>query len=639
MGNSLDDQFNLHLKTLALELEKEKETERLEFKREWLDLPLLERKRKGITIHPVYFEDIFASIGGKVKVKFRFPRCVHSFSSGQLIRLFRDEESCEGVLSSIGKEEMEIILEEMPEWAEEGKPGIDQVFQETTYKEMEKAIPHVNRHGSDNKNYSRKILAGFVDGIHLLTIQNDQTSEISKDLNESQKKAVLGILQTDDVALVHGPPGTGKTTVLVEAMGILSSREEKILMCAPTNTACDLVAEKLSERGVSVLRLGHPARVSENLHQLTLDGMLENHSESKLLKKYRKEANDALKNARKFKRQFGAKERAERQASWQEYRSILGSIRQIEDGLTDQILSRSDVIVTTLVGASSRLIRNIDFNIVILDEATQALEGAAWIPLLRASRLILAGDHKQLPPVVKSESDFLKYTLFERAIDFHTDNLTGRTFFLDTQYRMEPTIMGFSNGEFYNNRLIAANSILNRNDTIPEPFLLPVVFIDTAGSDCEEQEDEATESLKNTGEADSILKLVEKIQPFLLENGFDLGVMATYRAQADLLQDLMDQCESCKPVKIDTNTVDSFQGGERDVVIISLVRSNDNNDIGFLSDLRRMNVALTRARRMLVVVGNSGTISGHPFYERFLSYVESTGEMRSIWDPDLEMMD
>ena len=445
-------------------------------------------------------------------------------------------------------------------------------------------------------------------------------------------------MRARDVAVVHGPPGTGKTTTLVQAIIHTLYEEKQVLVCAQSNTAVDLLTEKLAASGITVLRLGHPARIDSDLQRFTFDASFERHSQYQQLKNWRREAQKLQQQARKFKRNFGPIERAERQNLLQTARDLMNEVRNLEKFLIQDTLNIPQVITTTLVGAATPMLKNKVFSTVFIDEASQALEPATWIPILKAKRVVFAGDHCQLPPTVKSNEALRKgfaVTLFEKCIDTLPESVM-----LNEQYRMHQTIMGFSSGEFYNQQLIAHPTVQSRQLGEAEILQTSFEFIDTAGSGFDEQTDNQTESKLNPQEADFLLRHLNNIWLQLAAeqpNSWHtktLGIISPYKAQVKYLAEQLQNYPQLWEAKaqITIQTIDGFQGQERDCIGISLVRSNANNEIGFLSDTRRMNVALTRAKTKLVVVGNSATISSNAFYQRFLDYTERNNLYRTIWE-------
>ena len=445
-------------------------------------------------------------------------------------------------------------------------------------------------------------------------------------LNTDQEKAVNNVLEAKDVAVVHGPPGTGKTTTLVEAIYETLRREPQVMVCAQSNMAVDWISEKLVDRGVNVLRIGNPSRVNDKMLSFTYERRFESHP-----------LYPDLWSVRKAVRQI-YKEKG-RSDSWhQKIERLKSRATELELRINNDIFSSAHVIASTLVGSSSRLLSGMKFSTLFIDEAAQALEAATWIPVRRAGRIILAGDHCQLPPTVKSFEalkDGLGKSLMERIVVNHPNAVT----LLSTQYRMHEDIMGFSNRWFYGSAMKAAPEVRYRGIL---DYDTPIEWIDTAGfADTSESEENGQDEkfsfaetvTKNSGKVNkdeallSLMTLKDYVDRIgvarILEESLDIGLISPYRAQTIYLRQLIRRIPFFKPLRkfISINTVDGFQGQERDIIIISMVRSNEDRRIGFLSDLRRMNVAMTRARMKLIIVGNSATLTHHKFYRELYDYI------------------
>ncbi|HRG37818.1 MAG TPA: AAA domain-containing protein [Bacteroidia bacterium] len=471
--------------------------------------------------------------------------------------------------------------------------------------------------------------------------QFDKTKTIDaiQGLNVSQQEAVQKILTAKDVAIIHGPPGTGKTTTLVQAIRQTLKTEPQVLVCSSSNTAVDLLTEKLFKEGMQVLRLGNPARISEEVLSSTLDSKLMAHESYKEIKNYRKTADEYFRMAGKYKRTFGREEREQRQLFYNEARKIMKDARALEDYIVMDLFDKAQVIACTPVISAGRMMRNRQFSTVFIDEAAQALEPMCWIPITRSNRVIFAGDHFQLPPTVKSkkaEEEGLKETLFE-----HCMHIPGIAVMLNTQYRMHEWIMNYSSRKFYQNELKADATVkdhLLSND--PAHYLLnvPVEFIDTAGCGYTEITNPESLSISNPEEAQLLLKHLKLVlQQYTLvpdNKPIRIGVISPYKEQVQYLTQLISTEEELKPYasQLAVKTVDGFQGQEKDIIYISLVRSNEKMEIGFLNDIRRMNVALTRAKKKLIVIGDSATLGNHPFYKEFLDYTERIMAYKSAWE-------
>ncbi|MGI4021797.1 MAG: AAA domain-containing protein, partial [Janthinobacterium lividum] len=436
-----------------------------------------------------------------------------------------------------------------------------------------------------------------------------------------------------ELAIVHGPPGTGKTTTLVQAIkALFQQNNRQILVVAPSNTAVDLLTEKLADEGLNVLRVGNPARVSERLAATTLDSKMAVHSGMKEIKKLKKQAAEYKNMAHKYKRNFGRAEQEQRKALFNEAHKIIKEVGKTEQFMMDEILAKAEIITATLVGANHYTVRNLKFDVVVIDEAGQALEPACWIPILKAQKVVLAGDHHQLPPTIKSAEaarNGLNNTLLEKCAVRHPEAVV----LLEEQYRMHETIMGYSSGVFYQQQLKAhasvAQHLLFEQD-------LPLLFVDTAG--CGFNEKAEGTSTANPEEAAFLIKhltqfVAELEAHYDVENFPTIGIISPYKQQIIVLKEALVSADLQKYTeKISVNTIDSFQGQERDIIYISLTRSNNHNEIGFLSDIRRMNVALTRARKKLVVIGDSSTLSKLPFYADFITYAEQKNAYQSAWE-------
>jgi ATP-dependent RNA/DNA helicase IGHMBP2 len=448
-------------------------------------------------------------------------------------------------------------------------------------------------------------------------------------LNASQIAAVEFALSAADAAIVHGPPGTGKTRTVVELIRQAVARGEKVLACGPSNLSVDNLLERLVAAGVRVVRLGHPARVLPQLQEHTLDLLVDAHPDVALARKLLREADKLRDKASRFTRAKplpGARHEMRSEA-----RELVADARRIEAQVVEHLLDSADVLCATLTGLYDEVLGERTFDLAVIDEAAQVIEPACWIPLLRAGRVVLAGDHCQLPPTIISTAaarEGLAVSLPERLIDLLGPQIARR---LTTQYRMHEAIMGFSSAEFYDDSLVADESVAEHLlRDLPEiadgPLTAgPLQFIDTAGAGYDEELEPDGESRRNPAEAEIVGRQVEALLAAGIAPG-DIAVIAPYAAQVRLIR------EQLGSLGLEIDTVDGFQGREKEAVIISLVRANPKGEIGFLDDTRRMNVALTRARRKLIVIGDSATIGGHTFYSRLLTYFESHAAYRTVWE-------
>jgi superfamily I DNA and/or RNA helicase len=452
-------------------------------------------------------------------------------------------------------------------------------------------------------------------------------SPLDSTLNESQREAIILALAAKDAAIIHGPPGTGKTTAVVELIRQAVRRRERVLACAPSNLAVDNLLEKLLTSGEEVVRLGHPARVSEPLREHVLDVLAESHPDARQARKFYKEAHALFRKAGRWTR--AKPEPGERGNLRREARSLIDDARKLEGRAVERILDGAPIVCATLTGLHPDILGDRFFDLVVIDEACQTPEPACWIAIGRAKRVVLAGDHCQLPPTVLSleaARQGLGMSLMERLVARFGPAVTRR---LRVQYRMHEAIAGFSSAEFYESDLVAHEAVkrhLLRDlpGVASEPIAeTPVQFIDTAGAGYDEEE--VSDSRRNRQEAGLVAKKVRE----LLATGLaaeQIAVIAPYSAQVKLLRDLL-------PIPgLEIDSVDGFQGREKEAVVVSMVRSNTDGDVGFLTDVRRTNVALTRARRKLIVVGDSATLAHHSFYQRLLGYFERIGAHGSVWE-------
>lgn len=491
--------------------------------------------------------------------------------------------------------------------------GVQLYFDDTSYKTMFAALHEVITARDNRTAHLREVLLGS-----LPASRRDLPRVSLPWLNKSQEKAVNAVLAAREVAVVHGPPGTGKTTTLVEAVFETLHRENQVMVSAQSNTAVDWIAEKLVDRGINVLRIGNPTRVNDKMLAFTYERRFEAHADYPELWNVRRAIREATASLRKGGR-------GERDGLRNHLSRLRARATELEIRIDSQLFSEARVIACTLVGAANRVLERKRFSSLFIDEAAQAVEAACWIAITRADRVILAGDHCQLPPVIKcmeAARGGLDRTLLEKVVATKPETVS----LLTIQYRMHEDIMGFSSRWFYHNQLQAAPEVKYRGIL---DFDTAISWIDTAGMDFNEKcVGEATGRL-NTGEAEMLmqqLKLyMERIgADRILDERIDFGVISPYRAQVQYLRRLLKKDAFFRPFRglITVHTVDGFQGQERDVIFISLVRANENGQIGFLRDLRRMNVAITRARMKLLILGDADTLTRHRFYKELYEYIE-----------------
>lgn len=637
---NITEELTKGLKLLRLEWQEDL----AQYRKKFLNNSLSDKKKEGITWHPVQLKKSKIGMGERLMVELERSDTKHpsSFSSGKSVSFFTTQDSYQsaehrisGVINYVKQSSMMVTLQvdELPDWMQGSRLGVDLLFDEASYREMEYALKKVISPVDRRVQELAEVLLG--DKVpQVLPLQ----LPVKPHLNFSQNQACELIANAQDVAVVHGPPGTGKTTTLIEAIQDSVMAQESVLVCAPSNAAVDLLVEKLVDRGIETLRIGHPARVEEKILNQTLDAKMAFHDSYRDLKKLRKETDQYLKLAKQYKRNFGHEERMQRKLMYGEVSRLREAAKSLEEYIQFDVFQKTKVFASTLVGASSHQLKGMKFDVVFIDEAAQGLEAATWIPILKAKKIVFAGDHCQLPPTIKSyqaAKDGLAETLFEKVIA----RKSQVSQMLQVQYRMPELIMGFSNAEFYQGRLIADES--TKAHVFPTEGNV-IEWIDTAGAGYSDQQEAESLSTCNPEEAlfaaSYLNELVEGIgSESFLGKSWSIGLIAPYSAQVRLLRTLVFESEEYPGLRqvrdqLTIDTVDGFQGQERDLMMLSLTRSNEQGEIGFLADERRMNVALTRAKRKLVLIGDSSTLAQHPFFDRLLQYVEKSGGYRSVWE-------
>ncbi len=628
------------LKQLLHLMELEKEEEIRQYKEILAQLPISERIKKGACWFPLQIEQLGWSLGDHPFVLIERTQQVqmaHKFRAGAVVSLFSEQSGQEqqrpelGVIHFVDRNKMKIILygTEIPYWLQKGRIGVQLAFDERGHLEMVKAVKQVMQAEKNRTAELREILLGYK------AAQWNEYYQITEQihLNDSQNKAIENILGAVDVAIIHGPPGTGKTTTLVEAIKQIVKKESPVLVCAPSNTAVDFLTEKLHQAGVSVVRIGNLSRVDEDLLQHTVEGILEGRPEAKEIKKMKIEASQLYKQAERHYRTYGSSEREEKKSLKNEARSLIHHAKMLEDYVIEKILTEADVICCTLVSAMNKYIEKKTFKTVVIDEAAQALEPACWIAIGKAQRVIFAGDPFQLPPTVKSmqaQQGGYSKTLLEKMIERQP-----RVDLLKVQYRMNEKIMGFSNALFYQNELKAASFVSQWTIGTNEGYdSEPISFIDTAGCGYEESINTETKSYYNPDEYAILRMHLDRLLYYSSAvSGLQIGIISPYKEQVIYMQEqIKSDFDHFPDADITVDTIDSFQGQERDIIYISLVRSNDSGEIGFLKDSRRMNVAMTRAKKKLIIIGDSATLGAHPFYEKLLTYCEQCQGYKTAWE-------
>ena len=609
-------------------------------------MPLVQRVKKGFSWYPLQVTESGYGIGGRPEVTLvREGEESHQFRAGTSVNLFTTQPLANGpqrsgVIKYVKKQKMVVVLggEDLPDWLQAGGVGVDLMFDERTYVEMDRAIQTLEMAEGGRIAELRDVLMG-TRRAEYNPIPDDTVAHLGH-LNDSQRSAVAHVLGARHVGLIHGPPGTGKTTTLVAAVKELLKTEDRILFCTPSNSAADLVTLRLTDQNVRVVRTGNISRVEEDVLRHTLDVQIAEHPDTVQVKKLRKEAAD-------LRRKAGKAKGRNKGIMYRDAGRLNGWAKQLEDRTLDHTLDTAEVVVCTLVGAAASILSGHEFKTCIIDEAAQALEPATWIPILKSSRVILAGDPFQLPPTVKAkqaEKEGFNITLLEKCLVEDIAKKAGLSrasnraerldnALLQVQYRMNEPIMGYSNEYFYDGKLRAADLVAGRS--LPSvPLAESVVFIDTAGTGFEEKLHPQFKSRYNEGEIglliEHLLDLKGKIPHD--ERLPSVAVISPYREQIIRAEEALEDEPRAGDFRITVNTVDGFQGRERDVVYVSLVRSNTRGEIGFLADYRRMNVALTRARKYLIVIGDSGTVGNDAFFQGFLDYVEKHGLYQTAWE-------
>ena len=621
------------LQQQRLLLQLEYETEKEAFRQQTQQTGIERRVKRGDAWWPVKFSKSYYNSLNQLAVELvrtADTDIEHNFEFGKPVAFFRIDSGetaihhfrLTGIVSYVDGDRMVVTVPDgfptvdlQNATTPDSSLGIQLSFDETSYRLMMEALDRTIK-GKGRLGYLRDLFYSH---------QKPETFVFPPIhfpyLNATQEEAVNMVLRAKDVAIVHGPPGTGKTTTLVEAIRETLMRENQVLVCAQSNMAVDWISEKLVDRGINVRRIGNPTRVNDKMLSFTYERRFEAHPDYPHLWAIRK----AIRELRSRRKNVGSS------AYHQKLESLKSRATELEIRINNDLFGEARVIASTLVGAANRLLDGQKFGTLFIDEAAQALEAACWIPLRRVSRVVLAGDHCQLPPTVKSIAALkagLGKTLMERIVEMHPEAVT----LLKIQYRMNDDIMRFSSNYFYHGQVESAPEVKYRSILDMD---VPMTWIDTSQFDLpltSFKEEFVGESFGRINKAEAELTLLalqnyfEKIgKQRLLDERIDVGIISPYRAQVQYLRRLLMKREYFKPFRrlISVNTVDGFQGQERDIIVISLVRSNDEGQIGFLRDLRRMNVAITRARMKLIILGNAPTMTRHPFYRQLWQYIDN----------------
>lgn len=619
------------LRQQRLLLEIEYNSEKEAFRRQTETTGLARKVKRGDAWHPLRFVRSYYNSLNQLSVEVvrtADTDIEHNFEFGRPVCFFRMGEATEGKKSiryfnftgTVSYADGDRLVVTVPDnapiaelQATEGL-GVQLFFDETSYRLMFEALDRVIGARDNRLAYLRDL---FYSGAPAAELSFDPIS--FPWLNKAQQEAVNKVLRAKDVAIVHGPPGTGKTTTLVEAIYETLRRESQVLVCAQSNMAVDWISERLVDRGISVLRIGNPTKVNDKMLSFTYERRFEAHPDYPQLWSIRQ----AIRKLRQ--------ERKRHDNSWHQKMDRLKSRAvELEVRINAQLFGEAKVIACTLTGSANRLLSGQKFGTLFIDEAAQALEAACWIAIRRASRVVFAGDHCQLPPTVKSLAALkggLGITLMERIVARKPSVVT----LLTVQYRMNEQIMRFSSNWFYEGRVESAPEVKYRGIL---DYDNPITWIDTSDNDAKEEFVGESFGRINKIEAeltlDALKNYFTKIgRQRIADEHIDVGVISPYRAQVQLLRRMVRKDEFFKPYRkcVTVNTVDGFQGQERDIIVISLVRSNDDGQIGFLSDLRRMNVAITRARMKLIIVGSVQTMTRHAFYKELYDYVQESAGM------------
>jgi ATP-dependent RNA/DNA helicase IGHMBP2 len=603
-----------HLRALSSLLDKEREAEQERFTEAHSRLSLREREARGIAISEVEAVDE-SGLSGRALVTYARADGQEiggaKIGTGALLRVTQKREvrddAPSGIVARRQRARLSIAFDEPPpDWALEGRVVLELQPSSTTHERLAGAV----RRMADARRWTY-VLRGDEP-----RFSNDPVA-LSSALNDEQNLALSLAERAADFALVHGPPGTGKTTVLVELIRRAAERGEQVLAAAPSNLAVDNLVERLVAAGVDAVRVGHPARVLPTVLEHTLEERVSAHPQAQIAAELVFQAMQLRADARKQGQRRGPGRFSQKRAQEREARQLLGEARELEDRAQKDVLDRAQVVLATLTGLESRPLRGRTFPLAVVDEATQSVEPAAYLALLKAGRVVLAGDHLQLPPTILSpDAAALSVSLFERLGEMHPQARVT----LALQHRMNEQIMRYPSDALYDGKLRAHPAVAGHS--IDDK---PLELIDTAGRGFEEMTPADSESKMNEGEAELAASQARRL--LLLLQPSEVAVIAPYDAQVQKIRQLLADVPD-----LEVDTVDGFQGREKEAVIVSLVRSNEQGELGFLADIRRVNVAITRARKKLIIIGDSATVARHPFFAGLWKYAEEIGAWRSAWD-------
>lgn len=641
----------LHLQHCRQLLQLEYDYEKEQFRQQTEAVGIYHKIRQGYCWFPLTIGQSYYNSLNQFVIEVRrteWTDIEHNFEPGKAVCFFTQDASgsqkgryADGQLhylnfsatvSFVDEDRMVIILpgtDSLPQLLQAERLGVQLYLDETTYKLMFEALDHVMTAKHGRLADLREILLGQAEAgtYQFMPIRFPW-------LNASQEAAVNQVLRAKDVSIVHGPPGTGKTTTLVEAIYETLRRESQVMVCAQSNMAVDWIAEKLTDRGVSVMRIGNPTRVNDKMLGFTYERMFESHSLYPQLWSVRKAIRDL----------YSQKNKGDRDTFHQKIARLRDRATEMEFAINNDLFNQARVIACTLAGSANRVLSGMSFPTLFIDEAAQALEAACWIAIQKAGRVVLAGDHCQLPPTIKCQ-EALKQGLDRTLMEIVAEKKPQVVSLLNTQYRMNEAIMRFSSNWFYHGKVKSAAEVKYRGildwdspmewiDTSDEEQTAPYVNHtdnqdNVNGNHFEENQFKDSQSKANSEEAILTIQILKRYferigKERILNERIDTGIISPYKAQVQMLRNLIRKDAFFKPYRqlITINTVDGFQGQERDIILISMVRSNEEGQIGFLRDLRRMNVAITRARMKLIVIGHSQTLCQNRFYRSLKEYIE-----------------
>ncbi|XP_015911293.2 DNA-binding protein SMUBP-2 [Parasteatoda tepidariorum] len=629
-----------------LEIERDTEIEENKCLQESRSIKSLQKK--GVCIPKLRLGYSSTGLFGRTLLHFESffrnsPFLSHCLSSGDIVGVgsFNSDGKIEvitsGIVIKVAETSISVAFEKNSNFSDienDIQYLIIKLANDVTYKRLKRSLKLLQEKGSES--HLANVLFGISQPSSLEKSSDSSLTYFNNKLNHAQKEAVQFALTQKELAILHGPPGTGKTTTVLECILQATSQKLKVLACAPSNVAVDNLVEKLAPYKVKMVRLGHPARFSPTIQQYSLDAIVSRYDGSNVVEELHKEIDQLREKISKTK---GSRTR---KTMWAENRSLLKEVKEREKFIVKQILKNADVVLSTLTSASEdgslKYAEKDHFDICVIDECSQATEAACWIPLLSVKRCILAGDHNQLPPTIvsdKAAKEGLAITLMERLLKLYGDSIKKM---LTVQYRMNNAIMQWPSEHLYENKLVADESVsshlLNGLPGVEdnENTSIPLLLIDTAGCDLCELQSEDDESKGNEGEADLVRHHVES----LIKSGMhpsDIAVITPYNLQVDLIKSRL----SSKFPELEIRSVDGFQGREKEAIVLSLVRSNNIGEVGFLSEDRRINVAITRAKRHLAVICDSKTVSHHGFLKSFVEYCEEKGEVRTAFQYEKEI--